>query len=212
MIGRISSRPRPSIRMPSSRTSSRTVFFWTRPNRPLPTRAVAPRRLEQRRRCRRRSRLARIERGDALAAARRSAPGRSAAKREQQAARSPRRPAAPDGCSRARCRRTAPASPSLYASGPGIALAGEHQRVEVACPARSARRRRRLLEEAEVEADVVADDVARRRRTRGAARAASSASGRPSTSLSVRPWIWLPTIGAARVHERRPAVDDLAAP
>ena len=40
VIGRISSTPRPSIRIPSDMVSLRAVFLWTSPNRPLLTRAA----------------------------------------------------------------------------------------------------------------------------------------------------------------------------
>ena len=47
VIGRMSVRPRPSIRMPSSRTIRRTVFFWMQVEEALADARLAPGGLEQ---------------------------------------------------------------------------------------------------------------------------------------------------------------------
>ena len=207
-IGRMSVRPRPSIRMPSSRTSWRTVFFWSRLNRLLLTRAS------------RRAASSSAGVSPPLRWARTASPidcaqgrdpaGQVVGEPEQQVG------------GRLGVRQGAVALRELDAEearqvtelvrlGAGIALAGDDQRVEVRARLEPEAVALGLFDEAEVEADVVADDRARRRRRPAACRPRPSGSGAPLTSLSVMPCIWLPTIGRPGIDERRPAVDDLRA-
>ena len=95
-------------------------------------------------------------------------------------------------------------SPSLYVLEVGIALAGDHERVEVAARLEPEAVADRLLEEAQVEADVVADDQ-RVADELEELRGGLGGGRRLGTSLSVRPCIWLPTIvrpGLTRVDQR----------
>ena len=198
----MSVRPRPSIRMPSSRTIWRTVFFWTRLNRLLLTRAS------------RRADSSRAGVSPPLRWARTASP--IDVRRVEIATRQVVREPEQQVGGRLGVRQGAVALRELDAEearqvtelvrlGAGIALAGDDQRVEVRARLEPEAVALGLFDEAEVEADVVADDQTRRRRSPAACRPPPSGSGAPLTSLSVMPCIWLPTIGAPGIHERRPA-------
>ena len=193
VIGRMSVRPRPSIRIPSSRTSRRTVFFWTRLNRLLLTRAsrraassslaVSPP-----------VRLARTALGDRLAE-RRDPARQVVGEPEQQVGGRLRVRQGPVALRQSSMPKKCDSVAELVVLEVRVALAGDDERVEVAARREPGPVAERLLDEAEVEADVVADDRSRRRRSRARSVPRRRATGRLGTSLSVMPCIWLPTIG-----------------
>ena len=197
------SRSRPSMRMPSSRTSSRTIFLWSRPLRLLLTRAsrrpwplehgLRRRRLDARRPARigdRRHLGAWPPGGQVVGEADQQAGGGLGVRQGAVRCVSSR---PKKSASSAACRRPGPDRPRA----PGSACRGSD-------PARSACRRRARPEEGEVEADVVADEE----RVAGAVEeppAAAAGAGALATSLSVMPWSWLPTMGRpglTRVDQR----------
>ena len=155
-IWRSSVRPRPSIRIPSSRASWRAIFLLMRLNRALADARLATGGLQRGALLSPPVRVARIDVGDAVAE-RGDATGQVVAEPDQQVGR---RLGVGAGAMRlgeldaeeVRQRR------QLVVLEVRIALAGDRQRVEVAALLEVRAVGERRLEEAEVEADRVTDD------------------------------------------------------